>query len=111
MSARGPRPSRPRRTRRRPTNPKGTPAVGTDEGRPSPLRAPSSVRVSVDKVNLNPHAMATGTVVFSDGVTGKWIVDLQGRPGLTDVSKPGYRPNPADAQAFMQELSVALQGA
>jgi hypothetical protein len=70
---------------------------------------PAGVRVAVDKVNLNPHAMATGTVVFSDGVTGKWIVDLQGRPGLTDVSKPGYRPTPADAQAFMQELSYALQ--
>jgi hypothetical protein len=25
------------------------------------------------------------------------------------VSKPGYRPSPADAQAFMQELSMALQ--
>jgi hypothetical protein len=72
---------------------------------------PSGVRVAVDKVNLNPNAMASGTVVFSDGVTGKWLVDLQGRPGLTDVSKPGYRPNPADAQAFMQELSMALQGA
>jgi hypothetical protein len=37
------------------------------------------------------------------------MVDLQGRPGITDVSKPGYRPSPADAQAFMQELSLALQ--
>ena len=67
------------------------------------------VRVTVDKVNLNPNAMASGTVTFPDGVTGKWMVDLQGRPGLTDVSKPGYRPSPADAQAFMQELSLALQ--
>jgi hypothetical protein len=53
--------------------------------------------------------MATGTVSFPGGVTGKWIVDLQGRPGLIEVSKPGYRPSPADAQAFMQELSQALQ--
>jgi hypothetical protein len=70
---------------------------------------PSAVRVAVDKVSLNPGAMASGTVTFPDGVTGKWIVDLQGRPGLIDVSKPGYRPSPADAQAFMQELSQALQ--
>jgi hypothetical protein len=69
----------------------------------------SGVRVTVDKVSLNPNAMASGTVTFPDGVTGKWMVDLQGRPGLTDVSKPGYRPSPADAQAFMQELSLALQ--
>lgn len=68
-----------------------------------------AVHVTVDKVNLNPNAMATGTVTFPDGVTAKWMVDLQGRPGLTDVSKPGYRPSAADAQAFMQELSLALQ--
>jgi hypothetical protein len=54
--------------------------------------------------------MASGTVAFPDGVTGKWMVDQQGRPGITEVSKPGYRPSPADAQAFMQELSAALQG-
>jgi hypothetical protein len=71
---------------------------------------PSSVRVTVDKVTLNPNAMASGTVTFGDGVTGKWMVDQQGRPGLMEVSKPGYRPSPADAQAFMQELSLALQG-
>jgi hypothetical protein len=72
--------------------------------------ATGGVRVTVDKVNLNPNAMATGTVAFADGVTGKWMVDLQGRPGLVEVSKPGYRPTAADAQAFMQELSLALQG-
>ena len=80
------------------------------DGLDEPLPA-GGVRVTVDKVNLNPNAMASGTVTFSDGVTGKWIVDLQGRPGLLDVSKPGYRPTPADAQAFLQELSMALQGA
>jgi hypothetical protein len=42
-------------------------------------------------------------------VTGKWIVDNQGRPGITEISKPGYRPSPADAQAFMMELSRTLQ--
>lgn len=67
------------------------------------------VSVSVDKVTLIPGALASGTVTFSDGVTGKWIVDNYGRPGFTEISQPGYRPNPADAQAFMQELSQALQ--
>ena len=68
-----------------------------------------SVSVSVDKVTLLPGAIASGTVSFGDGVTGKWIVDNQGRPGLTEVSRPGYRPAPADAQAFLQQLSLALQ--
>lgn len=69
----------------------------------------SSVTVNVDNVTLIPGALASGGVTFSDGVTGKWVVDQYGRPGFTEISKPGYRPTPADAQAFMQELSMALQ--
>ena len=68
-----------------------------------------NVTVAVDKVTLLPGAVASGSVTFSDGVTAKWVVDQYGRPGLTEVSKPGYRPTPADGQAFMQELGVALQ--
>jgi hypothetical protein len=69
----------------------------------------SAVTVTVDKVTLIPGALAGGTVTFSDGVTGKWIIDQQYRPGFTEISQPGYRPSPADAQAFMQELSHQLQ--
>ncbi|HRE81044.1 MAG TPA: hypothetical protein PLN52_08345 [Opitutaceae bacterium] len=69
----------------------------------------SSVAVEVDKVTLHPGALASGSVTFSDGVTAKWIVDNYGRPGFTEVSQPGYRPKPDDAQAFMQELSFQLQ--
>ena len=60
-------------------------------------------------MTLIPGALASGTVVFSDGVTGKWIVDNYGRPGFTEISQKGYRPSAADAQAFMQELNLALQ--
>jgi hypothetical protein len=67
------------------------------------------VTVGVDKVTLLPGALASGTVAFGDGVTGKWIVDNQGRPGITEISKANYRPSPADAQAFMMELSRTLQ--
>ena len=74
-----------------------------------PPEGASNVSVSVDKVTLIPGAIASGTVTFSDGVTGKWVVDQYGRPGFTEVSQPGYRPAPADAQAFMQELSLAMQ--
>jgi hypothetical protein len=88
----------------------GVPAGEPEDDLPPGPGPGGAVRVTVDKMNLNPNAMATGTVTFPDGVTGKWMVDLQGRPGLVDVSKPGYRPSPADAQAFMQELSMALQG-
>jgi hypothetical protein len=80
-----------------------------EEVDPDELAPAGGVSVTVDKVSLHPGAMASGTVSFPDGVTGKWIVDLQGRPGITEVSKPGYRPSPVDAQAFMQEMSQALQ--
>lgn len=71
--------------------------------------APGSVIVEVDNVTLIPGALASGSVTFSDGVTGKWIVDNTGRPGFTEISQPGYRPTPEDGQAFMTELSAALQ--
>jgi len=86
-----------------------TPGAPADDAEDGSVPPRSAVRVTVDKANLNPNAMATGTVTFPDGVTGKWMVDLQGRPGLVDASKPGYRPSAADAQAFMQELALALQ--
>jgi hypothetical protein len=87
------------------------PGAGPDDEEDEAGPSASGVRVTVDKTNLNPNAMASGTVSFPDGVTGRWMVDHQGRPGLVDVSKPGYRPSPADAQAFMQELALALQHA
>jgi hypothetical protein len=71
--------------------------------------AGGNVTVSLDKATLIPGAIASGSVTFSDGVTGTWIVDQQGRPGFTKISQPGYRPTPEDSQAFMQELSAALQ--
>ncbi len=68
-----------------------------------------NVTVDVDAATLIPGAMASGSVTFSDGVTGKWIIDNYGRPGFTEISQDGYRPSPEDSQAFMQELSLALQ--
>jgi hypothetical protein len=93
-----------------PAKPGAAPAPAMDDDADEEAGVPATgVSVSVDKVNLNPNAMATGTMRFPDGVTGRWIVDLQGRPGIIEVSKTGYRPSAADAQAFMQELSLALQ--
>lgn len=80
-----------------------------DDADALPADEAGNVTVDVDKVTLNPGAIASGSVTFSDGVTAKWIVDTYGRPGFTEVSQPGYRPKPEDAQAFMQELSLQLQ--
>ena len=84
-------------------------AALADEGLDDLPPGASSVTVEVDKVTLIPGALAAGTVTFSDGVTGKWVIDQQYRPGFTEISQPGYRPTPADSQAFMQQLSAQLQ--
>lgn len=91
-----------------------TSAAPEEEGFPedefdAPPTGAGSVSVAVDNVTLIPGAVASGSVTFSDGVTGKWVIDQYGRPGFTEVSQKGYRPKPEDAQAFMQELSRALQ--
>ena len=71
--------------------------------------AGGSVILDVDSVTLIPGAIASGKVTFSDGVTGKWIIDHQGRPGFTEISQPGYRPTPEDAKSFMNQLEAELQ--
>jgi hypothetical protein len=101
--------------------PKGNPGPGGDASLEAaepdeddvdinpPAPDAGGVTVTVDKLNLIPGAVASGTVTFSDGVTGKWIVDNQGSPGFTEISQPGYRPSPSDGQAFMQALTLQLQ--
>ncbi len=65
------------------------------------------VVVELDRL-MRPGAMVSGTVTFSDGVTGKWALDQAGRLML-DTGTPGYKPVPADVQSFQRELSTQLQ--
>ena len=76
---------------------------------PDPAAAPfgaSSVKLEVDRLT-RPGSLVSGTVTFSDGVTGKWGMDQYGRL-MVDAGK-GYKPTPADIQAFQTELSSQLQ--
>jgi hypothetical protein len=101
------------------TQPKAAPAPAAGELHPGeddladeaalPPPGPGSVILDVDGVTLIPGAIASGKVTFSDGVTGKWIIDHQGRPGFTEISQPGYRPTPEDAKSFMNQLEAELQ--
>ncbi|MBI3884988.1 MAG: hypothetical protein HY302_04575 [Opitutae bacterium] len=69
--------------------------------------APGGVTVELDRI-VRPGAVVSGTVTFSDGVTGKWALDQAGRLML-DTSTPGYKPTPVDVQDFQRELSMQLQ--
>ena len=68
--------------------------------------AASGVRVAVDRI-VKPGAVVSGSVTFSDGVSGAWMLDQLGRLAL-DTSQPGYRPGPEDMAAFQDELRSAL---
>ena len=63
--------------------------------------------VSVDPL-APPGAIACGSVVFSDGKSGKWMLDQMGRLGLSGLPE-GYRPSPEDGAQFQPKLLAALR--
>jgi hypothetical protein len=67
-----------------------------------PPAGTGKVKLSLDTVAV-PGTVASGQVTFSDGQTAQWYLDQMGRLGLSPKQK-GYRPPPADVQAFQVEL-------
>ena len=67
----------------------------------------SQVSLSLDRV-MRPGAMVSGDVTFSDGTKARWLIDQYGRFGL-EPETPGYRPSPADMQAFQNALRDELR--
>ena len=63
--------------------------------------------VELDRI-VRPGFMASGSVTFSDGVSGKWALDQMGRLMLETPQK-GYQPSPPDVAAFQRELQAQLQ--
>ena len=96
-----------------PPPPPPPPAPAPAGGRPGPYADPepmpgaSHVSVEVDRV-VKPGALASGTVVFSDGQSASWSLDQTGRLTL-DASVEDYRPSEQDVQAFQVELRNALE--
>jgi hypothetical protein len=86
------------------------PADDLPPGEDLPAPAPAGVSqltLELDRI-MRPGFMVSGTVTFSDGVSGKWALDQQGRLMLETPQK-GYQPGPADVQAFQRELQAQLQ--
>ncbi len=81
------------------------PAAG-EEGY-TPPGMDGDVKVELDRV-VRAGALASGSVTFSDGVTGSWYLDRMGRLGLTKVSKPDYQPSREDLEAFQMALQDKL---
>lgn len=89
-----------------PAAPAELPSVA-DFGGPETPAAASKVSVEVDKISV-PGAMASGSVTFSDGKKGRWMIDQTGYPRLIPP-EPGYRPTQEDMYAIQDELAKALQ--
>jgi len=78
-----------------------------DEGIPADTPAPAgSLSLDVDRI-MRPGTVVSGSVTFSDGVSGKWALDQYGRLMLETPQK-GYQPSPADLQTFQRELQTQL---
>jgi len=70
---------------------------------------PPSGGVSVKVASVaRPGALVSGSVTFSDGNSAEWHLDQMGRLGLSP-KQPGYKPSPADLEAFQIELQEELQ--
>jgi len=74
---------------------------------PKEAPPPGGVSVKVDTVT-RPGAVVSGKVTFSDGNSADWYLDQMGRLGLVP-GQQGYRPSPADVQAFQEQLQQELQ--
>jgi hypothetical protein len=73
-----------------------------------PADAPAgTLSLEVDRI-MRPGTVVSGSVTFSDGVSGKWGLDQYGRLML-DTGQKGYQPSPADIQTFQRELQAQLQ--
>jgi hypothetical protein len=68
---------------------------------------PGGVTLELDRI-MRPGTAVSGSVTFSDGVSGKWALDQYGRLML-DTGQKGYQPSAPDVQAFQRELQAQLQ--
>jgi hypothetical protein len=74
---------------------------------PVPPAGAGGITIDLDRI-VRPGAAVSGSVVFSDGVTGKWALDQYGRLML-ETGQKGYQPSAPDVQAFQRELQAQLQ--
>ncbi len=66
-----------------------------------------AVSVTLDRI-VQPGAVVSGSVSFSDGVKATWALDQFGRLSL-NAGTPGYRPPESDLHEFQVALQQELQ--
>ena len=73
-----------------------------------PLPTEGGVSATLDQI-ARPGAMVSGTVTFSDGMKGVWMIDEMGRPSV-DPDQAGYQPTEVDLISFQEKLRGMLDG-
>ena len=76
-------------------------------GEGPPDRMSGGVPLQVDRIT-KAGSLASGKVIFSDGIAATWMVDQSGRLAISP-EKRGYSPNHKDLQTFQIELRKALE--
>ncbi len=74
---------------------------------PEPAQQPKGVSLEMDKIS-KPGIMASGSAIFSDGVSAKWEIDQYGRIGLQAEGHENYRPSQEDVASFQEQLKNML---
>jgi len=100
-------PPPPRQEEMRDDGPYAEEDDGVGDGPPLPPPGDASVSLTLDAI-MAPGAMVSGTVVFSDGMKARWVIDRYGRFGLEPETQ-GYRPSQEDLQEFQMLLRAELQ--
>jgi len=72
-----------------------------------PSEGAPSVSVGLDQIAI-PGSMVSGSVTFSDGEKGNWMIDAEGRPAI-DPETPDYRPCPEDLVDFQAKLQKIFE--
>lgn len=73
------------------------------------IESDNKVTMGIDKI-MRPGTILSGSVTFSDGMTGSWQLDQRGRIGLIPTTET-YHPSQEDIQEFERQLQQALHKA
>ncbi|MDG1173299.1 MAG: hypothetical protein P8M67_03275 [Opitutales bacterium] len=74
------------------------------------VEEPSTGGVTIDVDGVTPPgAMASGSVIFSDGESKKWSIDQFGRLAMTGGTED-YKPSDEDIMEFQKQLESTLRG-
>ena len=88
--------------------PEAVPEVEIKEPDPGSEAGPAgNISVSIHEDPLQ-GSVISGAVVFSDGQSGQWMIDQEGRLAM-DPDTQGYQPSEADVVEFQEKLREVVE--